>query len=794
MAKDSRLRRLGKRLSLMFRSIGAVFYPRNMKNAFKTVLFSAKEYVCFFVALLLIQAGFITFSLMTDINLSHAKQTIRSEYAHHIEVVGLDQEQKVNLEYTFDLALARKNQYLQSASFYEESPGVYVAELSMHDGVDFSAGLRHVKGEMLSTISQEGWVVRTTPLYGYEADYVVPYTLTFWGVAFLWMILSVAVLWILYRVRVNHFNFVYGIYMACGADFPKLYGTAGGELMAISCLTLLPSILLGGGLICGLHLALGITPTVSARTVVGLLLFNLIAVLLAVYVPMRRMSVKAPVTLLRSLDNGGLVASPRRSFRMFGAGYPVKYELFGMWRMRKYYAGLVLSAVLFASLFVSGLYIADLEAYHDTIDPYEYTVRYGSLKPEGAVEMETDENGEELWPAPVYTDEEISLILGDPDIFLDGVMAVDGVSYVDWSVTTSGGSKLSHLLLKPVQLSGGTDSLVTSNERSDEGYKYAMYEYDYTAFDKTYIDMLVEHELCTFEGDPYRILTEERMVIVSEDTFNERSYHFAPGDKILVAVCDKEGPVQMTFDAKDILRQQIEMCDFHYVEYTVCAVMRGRVSESHITFGVNFDEYTELAGTLPVRDLLKVYMEDGTDFATVQSAEGKIRQAISYCSGWIVEPTGNYFKTHVDGMRQDQTLILTLSILILAVSPLVWFFSQIMYYRKRSREFNLLFALGGQRASIGKLHRLAGGVLSGVAFIITAVLSYICNFVVHLLLNTLLPKFGIIENVHYEFIMSWPALLCCLLTAVVCGFLSCEWPYHLFKKEREKYPDRILVN
>jgi len=124
----------------------------------------------------------------------------------------------------------------------------------------------------------------------------------------------------------------------------------------------------------------------------------------------------------------------------------------------------------------------------------------------------------------------------------------------------------------------------------------------------------------------------------------------------------------------------------------------------------------------------------------------------------------------------------------------VWFFSQIMYYRKRSREFNLLFALGGQRASIGKLHRLAGGVLSGVAFIITAVLSYICNFVVHLLLNTLLPKFGIIENVHYEFIMSWPALLCCLLTAVVCGFLSCEWPYHLFKKEREKYPDRILVN
>lgn len=795
MIKHPGFRRMAQWISLTTKSVGAVFYPKNLKNAFKTVLFSAKEYLCFFVALFVVQAGFLTLALMADTNIAHADQTVRAEYSHHVEVVGLDQEQKVNLQYTLDLAVTRLDDYLVFASFYEESEGVWVAKLTLDESEDLQAGLAHIKNEMLSTISQEGWVVRTTPLFTCRADYIIPYHVTFWAVAALWLLLSIAVLWVLYRVRVNHFKFIYGIYMTCGANFPKLYGTAGGELLAISCLTMLPSILIGGGVTVALYLIHGISPAVSARTIVGFFIFNLLAVLIAVYAPMRRMAVKSPVTLLRSVDNGSLVVSPNRSFRMFGEGYPVKYELFGMWRLRKYYAGLVLSAVLFSALFVSGLYLSDLEKYHDEIDPYEYTVRYGTLKVEEEEELETDEDGATIIPPPVLTDEEIEMIRTDLDIFLDEINAVDGVSYVDWSVITSGGSQQSHLLLKPIHLSGGTESLQTSEERASEGYTHAMREYDYTAFDQTYIDTLIEHNLCTFEGDPYRLLTEENMVIVSEDANNRPCYNFAPGDKIMVAVFEKaKGAIELTFDIKDLLRQQIKNYDFRYVEYTVCAVMRGRASDENITFGVTFDDYAELTGDLAVRDRLKVYMENGTDYDTVQAAEGQIRRAISGCSGWIVEPTGNYFKTHIDGMKQDRAMILMLSVLILLVSPLVWFFSQIMYYRKRKAEFNLLFALGAPQNALGTLHRVAGGVLSAAAFLVTALLSYVCNFTVHLLLNTLLPKLGLIENVYYAFEISWPALTACLLVSVACGFLSCELPYRMFKREREKHPDRIVVN
>ena len=797
MARQSRRRKIKQWLSVTARSIGAVFYPKNIKNAFKSVIGSAKEYLCFFVALFVVQTGFLTVALMTDTNLSHAEATVRAEYSHHMEVVGLDQEQKVNLQNTLDLAGKRLDDYFKFASFYEESPGVWVAKLTLNENENLNTGYHHIVRNMLSTISQEGWVVRTTPLFDYHVDYHVPYTVTFWSVTLLWMLLSVVVLWVLYRIRVNHFKFVYGIYMACGAGFPKLYGTAGGELLAISTFTMLPSILTGGGITAWLYLSRGITPAVSVGTVIGFFCFNLLTVLFAVYMPMRRMALKSPVTLLRSADNSALVVSPRRSLRMFGSGFPVKYELFGMWRLRKYYAGLLLSAVLFAALFVSGLYLSDLEKYHDTIDPYEYTVRYGTLKIEAEEEpeIETDEDGVEIPPAPTYTDEEIHMINTDLDIFLDEINKVQGVSYVDWAVTATGGSQLSHLLLKPIQLSGGTESLVPSDERASEGYTQAMREYQYTAFDKAYIDTLVNNDLCTFEGDPYRLLTEERMVIISEDANNNKCYNFAPGDKVMVAVFESStSVVDMVFDAKELLRQQIKKYKFRYVEYTVCAVMRDRASDENITFGVTFEDYAELTGEKPVRDYLKVYMEDGTVYDTVEAAEGKIRKAISGCSGWLVEPTGNYFKTHIDGMKEDRGMILMLSALLLLISPLVWFFSQIMYYRKRKSELNLLLALGAEKASLGTLHRVAGGILSGLAFLVTALLSYLCNFAVHMLLNTLLPKFGLIENVYYAFELSWPALLGCLVVSVACGFLSCELPYRLFLKGKKKHPDSISVN
>jgi ABC-type antimicrobial peptide transport system permease subunit len=114
---------------------------------------------------------------------------------------------------------------------------------------------------------------------------------------------------------------------------------------------------------------------------------------------------------------------------------------------------------------------------------------------------------------------------------------------------------------------------------------------------------------------------------------------------------------------------------------------------------------------------------------------------------------------------------------------MVWYFSQIMFYRKRRNEFAVLHALGAPDSAFAKLHRLAGGVLSGAAFLVTVPLSLFCNYLVYFTVNTLLPKLHLIESIHYEYRLSIPALIACVLVSVLCGYLSCELPYRMFTKK-----------
>jgi ABC-type antimicrobial peptide transport system permease subunit len=175
-------------------------------------------------------------------------------------------------------------------------------------------------------------------------------------------------------------------------------------------------------------------------------------------------------------------------------------------------------------------------------------------------------------------------------------------------------------------------------------------------------------------------------------------------------------------------------------------------------------------------------MDAGTDMDTVTAAEGQLRRAVSSFKDWLVTPTGNYFETNIKSLKNDAAVILTLAICLLLISPMVWYFSQIMFYRKRRNEFAVLHALGAPDDAFAKLHRMAGGVLSGAAFLITIGVSLLCNYAVFFIVNTLLPKLHITESVRYEFRLSIPALIACVVISAVCGFLSCELPYRMYTK------------
>jgi ABC-type antimicrobial peptide transport system permease subunit len=784
MPKKSRTKRFIEWLTTLFASIGAVLYPPNLKNAFKSVTKNWKEYICFYLAALVMTAGFWTVTLCTEANMHEAKSKVAEEYDYHVEVALLDNEQYVNLDAQLSYQIARENEYIASYYWVNDGKplldGTYSCRILLDTTFGMETAYMEVHDDMLNRVSQGHRDIRFSPLYTFDEDYGTPYTVQLWSVSLAWLAFSILMMVVLFLIRLDHFKFIYGMYMACGADFPKLMGASGGELLSVTFLTWIPATLVGCGIAGALYIPRGVGLWFSPVAVLIPLLGGIIAVFVSVWFPMRRMSGQSPVRHLLAGDNTNLVSSPRRSFFLFGEDFPGKYELYGFWRMRKYYLRLVISAVLFASFFISGLYIAEMERFHNNLDPYEYQVAY--RPPNYYEEPETEEDevvGDEPWRP---TDEQADMIRYDVDLFLEELEAVPGVSHAEWDVSLSGGYTLSHLLLKPGQLYNASEYTVSSDERASEGYKWAVNNYAYTAVDELWIDNIINHGLATFEGDPYAVLTTENGVIISEDVFNEKTYNFRPGDQIVVAHCVEVGYFSFVLDAKQMLRNQIDLNKFRYETYTVCAVVHGLNSEDTITFGVGYVNYTDLTGRPPVRTDLKVYMDKGTDMDTVRAAEGKIRKAVSSFSDWQVTPTGNYFETSIKSLKNDSAVILTLAACLLIISPLVWYFSQIMFYRKRRNEFAVLHALGAPDNAFAKMHRLAGGVLSGTAFIVTILLSLLCNFLVYYTVGTLLPWLHLTESLHYEFRLSIPALIACVLASVICGFLSCELPYRLYTK------------
>lgn len=787
MPKKSRTKRFIEWIITLCLSIGAVLYPRNVKNAFRSVTKNWKEYICFYLAALVMTAGFWTVTLCAEANMHKAQQAVAEEFDYHIEVAMLDNEQYANLDQQLLYQLQRENEYLESYYWVNDGQplldGTYSCRITLDTTHGMETAYLEVLDDILNRVTAGRRDIRFSPLYTFAADYGIPYTVQLWTVSLIWLAFSILIMVVLFLIRLDHFRFIYGIYMTCGADFPTLMGAAGGELLVITVLTWIPAVLIGVGIAAALYIPAGVGLWFSVETILIPLLGGLIAVISSVWFPMRKMSKQPPVRHLQAGDNTSLVSSPRRSFFLFGESFPGKYELYGFWRMRKYYLRLVLSAVLFAAFFISGLYIAELKTYHNDLDPFEYVIAYRPSNYYEDPTVETEEGeiiGDEPW-AP--TPEQDEIIRYDVELFLKDVEAVPGVSHAEWDVSLSGGYALSHLLLTSGQLYDADAYTVASTERSSEGYRWAMNNYNYTAVDQVWIDNMKNHGLATFEGDPYAVLTTPNGVIISEEIYNKRTYDFKPGDTLVVAIYQEtKMPITMVTDPKELLREQIKNYDFRYETFTVCAVVSGLNSESGIVFGVNDSTYTALTGRPSSPTELKIYMEKGTDMDTVTAAEGLIRRAVSSFSDWLVTPTGNYFETGIKSLKNDSTVILTLAISLLLISPMVWYFSQIMFYRKRRNEFAVLHALGAPDDAFAKLHRLAGGVLSGAAFLVTVLLSLLCNYLVYFAVTTLLPKLHITESIRYEFRLSLPALIACVLISVLCGFMSCELPYRMYTK------------
>jgi hypothetical protein len=478
----------------------------HFKRAYKSVRYNYKQYLCFFVAVFVVQMFFWTLTFSTDTNSDNIRRVAQEKYEYHVIVRNMNGQQ-----YTIMNNEVYYSQFEAQRAYEEVKFETYTDLLGR---VSYTAYVRLADIKSAGQAFEKDFIrpmkadpnsfdVTYTPLYDYEygSGLVREVQTQYWGLMVLMTVLSMLLLMALYNIRLNHYKFLYGIYMTCGADFKQLFHTAVWELLVVSLLTFLPSMITSVIVMVLSYRSVGVALHFLMSSVIKVFLFNVIAVVASVWLPMKWMSIKTPMSLIVAQDNSNLVTSPRRSFSILGKSMPLHYETYTTWRFRTYFIKLIATATAFSALFLCGLYIRQMvqTTLNDSITEFELTAN-----------------------------EDID------DGTIDMIMDIDGVSYCYWnSNVTIASLNSDHLLLTEQQASSAAGYTVPSTENAT--YTIATNQYQYTAFDEALIDMIVEYDLYDIEGDPYSVLTQENTVIISDSLANTKMFDFKVGDKIMLA-------------------------------------------------------------------------------------------------------------------------------------------------------------------------------------------------------------------------------------------------------------------
>lgn len=751
---------------------------RNLARAYKSIRFNWKQYASFFAAIFLMQSFFWLIMLTQDAQAAQLRQNAEENYDYHVAVGGLNQDQAIQLQNgAFVVFLSDQ---LYEIVRVEEQPNAY-------GGVSYTVYCRITAEPLAQKIgtferkylnpllanADSPALIRVdrSPLLTLEDDIAEQRT-PYLAITAIFALVAILVLMLLYNIRINHFKFLYGIYMSFGADYKKLLYTAAWELITVSLLTLGPALVFAALVRLILCLALDGVFAISLWTIPIVFVLNLVIIFAAVALPMRFVSARRPVDLLAAEDNGNLVSSPRRSFRLFGQRFPDRYALCSIWRFRTYYLRLLCSSVIFAAISISVLYVGTMYTDNRDADLIPYTIEIESKK---------------------------QYIAAD---FALAVAGIDGVDRVDCTYNLGGlPSHEDHLLIPTnrVKLNAGRYYVRNEVQGSSAtatvmgGYR-ATNNAEYTLIDESTITALEQQAASsggsiTIEGDLRAALTTPGTVVVSDSIYNTQRFTLKPGDKLQLALYrnyTRKIDDNLTREL-DVLRQQLRWYNFDYVELTVGAVVHGLPSERNIMLGMSYSDCESILGLTPAITRIDVVTAPTLDDAALANIDAQMDTLLAYYDQYVVTTDRVYEEADLERRMGIQPLLSIVAVMVLIFFPLVCFFSQFLFYFKRNKEFSILLAIGGINDEIHRLHRIDGVLVSAVNFVLTLGLSFLFNWLVYAAMNTWLPSYGIVETtVRYQYGISPLMLILCLAVSVACGFLSCEIPYHQFIARHKK--------
>jgi len=572
----------------------------------------------------------------------------------------------------------------------------------------------------------------------------------------------------LFTISINHYKFRYGIYMTFGAGFKKLYLTAVKEMGAISILTLLPSLAVSFSLCLLLYIPLGISLFVPFNIIFYVIIITLLIVLCSTYFPLKIMSLKLPSELLSAEDNSNLASSPRRSVDLSRKRFPIDYEFYSVLRFRKYFIRLTAIAVSFSTVFLCGLYISHTNKQNSEKDIHEF-------------EISTDQ----YFTMSNEAFENMAYNLSDNET----------IKYFFWKDHTYATSLRLHALIKSENAARSKYAYTIqsdSHERNklDEmGFSKTTDSFELVAYNQTLLDTIIDNGIYKVEGDIYSILNSDNTVIISEYISNILHFDFEVGDSIMIAVpgeksADYNEHLIKTGKNKQALKEMIPKSDFTYKEYKIGAIIDYGGGDNHFIIGMNQNSYMSICTeampdkTPAFLKNIMVYVNDNATEEELDKLQLQLENEFLDL-GYTVKQTYNINSHNLSKLQAKHGIILTVSFLIMFLSPVIWFCSQLKFSARRSKEIFILKALGATDKYILKLYAISGLLLAVLSAVMTLSMGYIADYIIYIVCTRLIPSMSSVSGVTVSFYMPPSALVICIVTSVICGFLSSILPFAL---------------
>ena len=743
---------------------------RNLKSALKSVWHERKQYACFLLALLIIQTVLWSSVLSMHIRRNHAYSVIESNFDYHLCVSNLNEYTYPTLYDTLSLAQAREDDTFESFRFEHLADGTYSCY------VRFSGSLKrsYSNFEYNYLRSLPGKKLTLSPLYTFGTKYLPGIVWSTIGLCFFSAVFSILILMWLYTIRLKHFSFLYSIYMTCGADFGRLYETAAYEMVAAALYTALPAIGLSILLVAVFYTSGGVAFSFSFWGLAVIPLLTIGIVLAATFFPMKRLSRTPPIDLLKTADNSSLARSPRHSRNLLFKKLPSTYERISFIRFRTYFGLLISGAVLFSSAFLCLMFLSGMQhTREETVRP-EVTLTFTKTVTQRTATSRATEYMEAF------------------DSLASEILALDTSGRVDYAAETYAPGAVARLLVRSGQVLGADNSVVGSTEV--QGYPLTFNRFRFVGTGALNLEILKETYGDRIEGDPDRILTDENAVILSESLVSSRAFSFKPGDTVVLAVptYDEKGKMVLKENApadatlfysdREILSQQMDRYEFTYVTCTVAAVIHNEEPDTYLALYLSRDAYRSDTKNWAVPETMDVYPAEGATLKDIHTLQNDLTAVLAGYNGFDRTDHLATLSRVLAGAGGVTYLMQVLACALLLFAPLVWFFSQFLFFERRFGEWEMLESLGARRSQIRRAHLYAGLLTAFCSLILTFALGYGLSYLVYWLSTTVLPAWGFIERIPYSFgLPPWQVGLC-VLVSVLCGFFSAYIPFLRYRR------------